>query len=172
MPASIDMTPAQLTDALHALGIRFIFYGDRANGDPHAQPVRLLAGLASSNEARLRLALIPLFLEHPEFAVHAVAAAKSLAQRARLTLQCYYTAALWLQRENRFRLETLLGKQPPLPDLFSSDLGLASMQGDPALALQNLAIRHQALSGEKANWLGTYRHALQVWMRAMENTHA
>jgi hypothetical protein len=51
----------------------------------------LIAALAESDESRLRLSLIPLFLEHHEFALHVWTVAKKLHQAARLTLQCYYS---------------------------------------------------------------------------------
>src|SRR5512133_1743719 len=91
-------TGDQLTSALHALGIRFLMGGDQEDASLHKQPRRLIAALAGSREARLRLSLIPLFLQHPEFSVHVRAVAKSLPPSTRLTLQCYYSAAVWLRK--------------------------------------------------------------------------
>lgn len=42
----------------------------------------------------MRLSLVPPFLEHPEYASHVRAVAKKLDSSARLTLQCYYSAAV------------------------------------------------------------------------------
>ncbi len=56
----------QLTNALHVLGVHFVLGGQSKDNLLHKQPVRLIAALAESNESRLRLSLIPLFLEHPE----------------------------------------------------------------------------------------------------------
>ena len=165
-------TGAQLTDALHALGLKFILGGRSTNGSLHKQPARLIAALAGSKEARLRLALIPLFLEHPEFAAYVRPVAANLNASARLTLQCYYCAAVWLQREYQARLESILGSKPSLPDHFSRELGLQQTLVDPEPNLQMLAERHQVLSGEKVNWLGTYQHAAQVWLRGLENRNA
>ncbi len=64
----------------------------------HTRRGRLLKALAQSEEARLRLSLIPLFLEHSEYAAHVQAVARQLDPAARLTLQCYYTAAVWLAK--------------------------------------------------------------------------
>jgi hypothetical protein len=44
----------------------------------------------------LRLALIPLFLQHPEFSAYARQAVQLLPPPAIITLQCYYTAAHFL----------------------------------------------------------------------------
>jgi hypothetical protein len=159
------ITGAQLTNALHALGVHFILGGSRKDISLRRQPARLIAGLAGSNEARLRLALIPLFLEHPEFSGHVRAACASLEASARLTLQCYYSAAVLFQQKYRERLAPVLGPRPALPDYFSQALGVA--QGDPETGLQMLATRHQELSGEKVNWLGTYRHAVQIWFKGL-----
>ena len=99
-------TGDQLTHALHMLGVNFILGGKDTNESLHKQPARLISALAQSDEARLRLSLIPLFLEHPEYASHVCDVVKGLAPSARLTLRCYYSAAVWLQR--KYRLESRL----------------------------------------------------------------
>jgi len=148
-------TGEQLANALHTLGVRFIMGGHEEENHLGKQPTRLLTALAESKEARLRLALIPLFLEHHEFAVYVRAVAKKLDPAARLTLQCYYTAAVWLGQQYQ-------PHQQPLPDHFSQELKLGSA-ANPEENLQALANRHQQLSGASINWLGTYRHAAQRW---------
>jgi hypothetical protein len=56
-------------NALHALGVRFLMGGSKGSDNSlYRQPARLISKLAQSDEARLRLSLIPLFLEHPEYA--------------------------------------------------------------------------------------------------------
>lgn len=143
----------QLAGALLTLGVRFVL-GDGPGGAAlAAEPARLLAALAQSTEARLRLALIPLLLHRPELAVHARRAAAACPPAARLTLQCYYTAAVWLAAPGH------------LPDLFSPDLQL-SPGPDPQQNLTLLALRHRELSGAPINWLGTYQHAAALWRRA------
>jgi hypothetical protein len=152
-------TGDQLANALHALGVNFILGGQNNDETLHKHPARLVAALAESNEARLRLSLIPLFLEHPEFAAHVKAAAKSISPSARLTLQCYYTAAIWLGQK-------YLPREKSLPDLFSKELNLFPT-ANPDENLRTLAKRHQELSGVQINWLGTYQHAAQVWQRGL-----
>lgn len=153
-------TGEQLANALYALGVRFVMDGTNAEESLHKEPTRLIAALAESNEARLRLSLIPLFLEYPEFAAHVRAAARGLSAPARLTLRCYYSAAVWLQRKYRLRLDALLGQKPFLPDHFSGELELP-VTDDAEENLRLLAERHQALSGMPINWLGTYEHAVR-----------
>lgn len=148
-------TNDQLTNALHALGVHFIMSTGSKDKSLHKQPARLISALAESKEARLRLSLIPLFLEHPEFATYVRAAAKEINPSARLTLQCYYSAAVWFQQFHRPRLDVLIGKKPSLPDYFSRELGLQNTP-DPEKNLGLLANRHQILSGAQVNWLGIY----------------
>jgi hypothetical protein len=152
-------TGDQLANALHILGVEFIMGGNEGGVNPYSKPARLIAALAQSNEARLRLSLIPLFLEHPEFARRVRAVAKKLDPPARLTLQCYYSAAVWLAKKYQLKIS--------LPDHFSKDLNLTPTD-DPDENLRTLAKRHKELSGSLTNWLGTYQHAAQVWWKGLE----
>jgi hypothetical protein len=160
LPSTV--TGEQLADALQALGVKFVM-GGRSKDEPlHKHPAHLIAALAESDESRLRLSLIPLFLEHPEFTEHVRTAAKKLGAPARLTLQCYYCAAVWL------REKYLPHKKPFLPDYFSRELNIL-FTDDPEANLRALAKRHQELSGARINWLGTYEHAAQRWLAGREN---
>jgi hypothetical protein len=159
MSGAVEITGTQLTNALRALNINFIMGGQSTNETLHKQPARLIAALAESDESRLRLSLIPLFLEHPEFALHVRTAAKQLDPAARLTLQCYYTAAVWLTKKYR--------QSGSLPDYFSQELGLCPVD-DPEENLRVLAKRHKELSGTWVNWLGTYSHAATVWQKGLQ----
>ena len=122
--------------------------------------------LASSEEARLRPAIIPLLLHRPDLATHLEDVAP-LAASASLTLKCYATAAFYLQQKHRMRLEHLGELPARLPDLCSTDLGLAPCS-DPDTGLSNLARRHAELSGKPINWLMTYEHAIRQWLTTLE----
>jgi hypothetical protein len=152
-------TGDQLANALHALGVNFIRGGKDADGSLHHQPSRLIAALAQSDEARLRLSLIPLFLEHPEYASRVPAIAQRLDSTAQLTTQCYYSAAVWLAKKYQLNIS--------LPDHFSQALNLTPVD-DPDENLRALAKRHEVLSGSYVNWLATYQHAEQVWRKGYE----
>lgn len=156
MNTELNITGEQLANALHTLGVKFIMGGQNKRDHLGKQPARLIAALAESQESRLRLSLIPLFLEHPEFAGHVRTAAKKVTPAAQLTLQCYYTAAVWLGQQYQLH-------KAPLPDLFSRELHLV-ISSDPEENLRSLAKRHQELSGAPINWLGTYHHAAQRWV--------
>lgn len=152
-------TGDQLAKALHMLGVNFIWGGKDADESLHNHPPRLIAALAQSNEARLRLSLIPLFLEHPEYAARVRSIAKKLDPSARLTIQCYYSAAVWLTKKYELNIS--------LPDHFSKDLNLAPVE-NPEENLRALAKRQKELSGSFTNWFGTYEHAMQVWLKGLE----
>ena len=153
MNQSSEISGDELSQALRRLGVNFILGGQGNEPPVLRRPVRLLAAsLAASHEARLRLSLIPLLLEHPEFAAHVRAAARQLTAAERLTLQCYFSAAVWLGQKYKISL----------PDYFSRDMGLQPGQ-DADENLRQLAKRHAELSGAQVNWLGTYQHAAQVW---------
>lgn len=159
MKQVVEFTGEQLANALRALDVNFIMGGQRSKGTLHKQPTRLIAALARSNESRLRLSLIPLFLEHPEFGVHVRTVAKGLDPAAQLTLQCYYTAAVWLAKKHR--------PQILLSDYFSQELNLHPVD-NPEENLRALARRHKALSDSSVNWHGTYLHAVKVWQKGLE----
>ena len=160
MTQTAQITGDQLTNALHALGVKFILGGRTRVEDLHTQPARLIAALAESDESRLRLSLIPLFLEHPEFSAHVQAVASLLNPTARITLQCYYSAAVWL---GQVHCKPAIS----LPDFFSSQLDLHPTD-DPEENLCALAERHSELTGTRVNWLGTYQHAAHVWQKSLE----
>ncbi|MCC6500372.1 MAG: hypothetical protein IT313_08920 [Anaerolineales bacterium] len=159
MSKTVAITDDQLTNSLHALGVKFIMGGHREIEALHKQPALLIAALAESGDARLRLSLIPLFLEHPEFSNYAQEAAKRLDAPARLTLQCYYSAAVWFGQKFLLRIS--------MPDYFSKELGLHAVENVDE-NLQELAKRHKELSGAQINWLGTYEHAARIWLKGLE----
>lgn len=163
--AKASLKQSELVDALNTLGVRFLRGGNGTSTT--LAPAALLAALTGSPEARLRLALIPLLLTHPEFAEDVHDALQNLPADAAVTLRCYYTAAYWLQLKYQTRLAAICGQKSQLPDLFSEDLHLPrQMTPDPAL--QALANRQQELTRRTLNWRGTYEHAVQNWLRFME----
>ncbi len=160
-------SPSQLASALQRLGVRFLLSPSDLPDDEPLDPASLIAGLASSPEARLRQSLIPLLLWRPDLAQYALQVEPLLTPRPRLFLHCYYTAALLLQILHTPRLCALGAGEQALPDLFSSQLGLPKV-GDEDQRLTQLAQRQAELSGEHANWLGTYQHAANAFIHHLE----
>ncbi len=157
----------QLVSELWARDVRFLM-GHQLSSTPLLAPANLIASLAQSANARVRFSLIPLFLRHPEFSADVEIADRSLStQASQFVLRFYYTAAVFLQKKYRKRITQILGKQPRLPDLFSGKLGFSPDKKSDRALIQ-LAKQHQILSGQSVNWLGTYEHAADVWLRQME----
>ncbi len=158
MSTLLTVSEDQLVAELWARDVRFIL-GAPSGLPPAITPVNLIAALAETREARLQLSLIPLFLRHPEFAVEANAATKKVTPAAQLILKCFYSAAVWLEQKRLLRNK--------LPDLFSKEMGLTPTS-DPDENLHALAKRQQELSGSHINWIGTYEHAADVWLKELE----
>lgn len=160
-------TADELVGALDARGVPFLTGGVQSARALALTPTELLLGLARDQDARVRLAVIPLLLRHPEFAAQAQEAAARLSGDARRTFELFYTAARLLQQKYSAPLDDLLGTQPSLPDLFSGELGLV-LSSDVEAARRQLAERHAALLGLSANWAGTYEHAAKKFIRFLE----
>lgn len=160
---TMTATPDELVHTLDALGVPFLTSSAPGVNAPISSSVELLEALASAPEARLRLALIPLLLRHPEFAAQTREASAHLSGDARLTLMLFYTAARLLQQKYSAALDEVLGTRRGLPDLFSFDLGLGPST-DVNAALRQLAERHASLLGLSANWAGAYEHATKKFI--------
>ena len=168
---STQLSPAALAEILNRLDVAYVYADGRTTHQVLPEPATLLASLSASSEARLRTALIPLLLRHPEFAQEAASVANRLSDLARTAFVCYYSAAVLLQRKHASRLAAMGFKPWMLPHLFSVELELSDVS-DPDEALRYLAARHRVLSGQAINWLGTYEHAAERWMRHMEKQQA
>ena len=166
---TLRLTNTQLVDALNGLGVHFLAGGSGATVP--LDPATLLVRLAQNSEARLRLALIPLLLVHPEHALFVRPAVQQLPVGPKLTLQCYYTAAHLLQRQHSDELLNLLDKQTLLPDLFSVELKIIEA-ADVESKLSHLAQQHRQLSGRAINWLGTYQHAARRLISRLQHERA
>jgi hypothetical protein len=150
----------QLIIELDRLGVNFLQGETTAAITAPLTPANVIIQLVMSAEARLRLALIPLLLRHPEFADDIRWVVTQVPPAAQLVIKCYYTAAHLLQQKYQSRLEALFGDSALLPDLFTIELGLPNFS-TPNQGLQVLAERHRSLSGRAINWLGTYEHGAQ-----------
>ncbi|MBI5962730.1 MAG: hypothetical protein HY863_04590 [Chloroflexi bacterium] len=157
-----------LVSELYAWDVKFL-KGKALTDAPTLPPENLLKSLVQSNEARVRLSLlIPFLLRRPEFASEAETVDRELSNSdPQLFFRCYYTAAMLFKQIYNKPLSRYFGSQPKLPDMFSIKLGAALTQ-DPEISLLELAKRHEILSGHKVNWIGTYKHATDVWLRHLE----
>ena len=156
----------ELISALNALGVHFLVGGE-SPPKTVLPPARLLAALAEQEDARLRLAIVPLLLYRPGLACTVPETLLLLAEPARTGFKLFYTAAVLLQEEYAAPLEKLTRQQVRLPDLFSRELGIPP-KGRPDARLKCLSERHRAVSEVAANWIGTYRHGAERLIRRLE----
>jgi hypothetical protein len=156
-----------LANELDRLGVHFVRNDTITLPLRSLAPVELLVGLASSQEARLRLSLIPLLLWRPDYASAVQTAVQNLVMKPKIVLQCYYMAAYLQQQKHILRLKELGAPKIPLPDLFSISLGL-SQTGTIDDQLISLAMIQARLSGEAINWFGTYAHAVESFFSHLE----
>lgn len=143
---------------LEELGVHFFASQTDVGSKTLVSPETLIYNLASSKEARMRLALIPLFLKHPHYAEYVKKTLANLSLSHQDLLRCYYTAAQLLQIKYRAELLELFGQQDYLPVLFDDSLKLDDTES-PDTRLHQLARRQAELSGRAINWYGTYKHA-------------
>jgi hypothetical protein len=158
----------QLVSELWARDVQFLMGRHSITAVPQLTPQQLITSLAQSTDPRVCFSLIPLFLRHPEYSANVLEAHKSLfSQESQITLKFYYTAAVFLQKKYRERIQRIMGKQKQLRDLFSKKLGIKP-EKETDRALAQLAEKHLRITGQSVNWLGTYEHAADVWLRQME----
>jgi hypothetical protein len=108
-----------LVAGLHARGVCYL--APTPHGDERlVSDDELIAGLAASDNARLRFALAALLLAQPELAERAAALAPALPAPAGRELRKQYAAAMYLQRLWRTRLTSQFGPTPLIPERFTS----------------------------------------------------
>jgi len=164
-PTKRKPSPDTVAAALAQLDVHFVTRTGRVSGLRLAKrPVALLASLAEQDEARLRLGIIPLLLRHPDWATMVPEAVQQVSPRRRDVLKLYYTAALLLQQKYAARIKQSLGLFAPLTDWYSGELGVP-VRGDPDARLRILARKQRERSGLALNWLGTYEHAAERFVR-------
>lgn len=146
-----------LVAALRERGIDWLAPSD-AEGAPLTDET-LIASLAANEDARLRQALIGLFLLPLSLAPIVLKLRPELDRAAEIELIAHYMAALYLQWMWRVRLSHYLPPFADLPDYFSKELGLpAPEDGYGKAGLYALAAWHteHAQQAQRANHLSEY----------------
>jgi hypothetical protein len=149
---------------LAQLGVGYL--SRQGTGEPPrtSSPDILIADLIRQPTSRVRVAVISLFLAHPEYAQYVPAALKSLPGRHAQILKIFYSAAFLLQKQYARSLRPFLGGTWKwLPDLFSQELGLADVS--PKEQLKKLAQTQTELMKAELNWAGTYNSAAHQLLR-------
>lgn len=153
---------------LEQLGIEFLLSGENEFEKEILDPETIIALLASSNESRFRLTLIPLFIQFPNLASKVPVVFENLTPSAKITLQFYYCAAMFLQQKYKNRLISLATYEATLPIMFENQLDFV-VGNDPEDNLRKLCQNHQLISGRLINWYGTYEHAMHRLLEHWEN---
>jgi hypothetical protein len=146
-----------LVAALRARGVDWLAPSD-AEGAPVPDEI-LIASLAASEEARLRQALIGLFLLHSALAPLVLKLRPEMEAVAEIELIAHYTAAVYLQHMWRVRLSHYLPPFADLPDYFSKELGLPAPEDEYGkVGLHALAAwqTEHAQRAQRANHLSEY----------------
>lgn len=127
----------------------------------------LIAKLAGHSEPRLREALIPLFLRHPEYAQFVPPLVAMLDAEAALRLRHLYTASVYLQRFWHTTLEIYLGKSLPLPDYYGQSYFHLPPPADRfgEAGLRALATHFKQVTG--FDWLTVYDTAISLFLKQL-----
>jgi len=161
-----------LVAELELLGIRYLSRQTPYHATQIRPPDRLLIDLARQPTARVREALIAVFLACPGYAQAVPAAVTQLDATnpaAATDLRLLYTAAVFLQREYAPQLGSFPNEdQPWLPDLFSAGFGLPGDNMPAASELAMLGQVHREATGVLANWTGTYHNVARKLIRRRE----
>jgi len=145
-----------LVAALRERGVDYLTPSD-AKLNFSVDDASLIMSLAAHPEARLRQALIALFLLQPQLAPLVPRLRNNLDARAALELVAYYMAALYLQAMWRTRLRRYLSSFAELADFFSAELALPQAKHLHGKAgLYALADWHNGQSSFRFNHLSAY----------------
>jgi hypothetical protein len=151
----------RLVAALHERGVGYLA-PRHARGEP-VDDQTLIASLAASEEARLRQALIALFLLQPRLAPLVRELQPRLSPPVEVELVAHYMAAVYLRQIWAVRLKHYLPLLPELPDYFSQQLQLPSPHDRYGEAgLHALAAWHERSTSRAGNRLEEYHNAAEL----------
>lgn len=163
----IQINEDTLIAKLSSLGLQFVVGGSKALLLNDLTDVELIAGLVQQSDARLRMALIALFLYRPDLETAVPLTFPILTPYDQLLLKIYYTAAMLLQRIHENQLNQLIPSWHQLPNHFPKSLELDKTDS-PTEQLHQLGHQHRKISGVAANWVGTYQFAAERLITRLE----
>ena len=156
-----------LVAALAAQDVRHLSVAEPVSSYAAIDVTTLITRLADQADPRLREALIPLFLLHPDLAEQAPGVIQPLSPPAADALRHLYTAAVYLQR---FWLSTLrmhLGSFALLPDHFGQTyyhLPAPDVKFGEA-GLRALAALYEGKTG--LDWLSVYELTMNLFLQQL-----
>lgn len=113
-----------LVAKLRERGISYLAPSDAAASEVISSDQDLIQAILQQSDARLRLALVSLFIRRPDLAEYVPALVEKVAPAQAVELQILYMAAVYLQRLWLTRLSFYLENISLLPDLYSHELKL------------------------------------------------
>ncbi len=153
-----------LAAALGAQGVRYLSVAEPVSSYAAIDVTTLIARLADQADPRLREALIPLFLLHPDLAEQAPGLIQRLPPPAADALRHLYTAAVYLQRLWLSTLRMHLGSFSLLPDHFGQahyHLPAPDVKFGEA-GLRALAALYEDKTG--LDWLSVYELTMNLFL--------
>ena len=168
---NLMMETNQLIDNMNRIGVHFLVDASNPRLTDSLTPAALLAGLAAQSDARMRLALIAVLLQRPDYANYAHEALELLDEPQQLTFKLYYIAAYHLQIAYVNQLNDVLGLSIKLTDYYSEELNIEE-DNSVAPELSLLAELHKDITGLPLNWYGTYNSAAQRVISCLKKEQA
>ena len=157
---NLMMETNQLIENMNRIGVHFLVDASDPGLTHSLTPAALLAGLAAQSDARMRLALIAVLLQRPDYANFAHEALELLYEPQQLPFKLYYTAAYYLQISYANQFYDMLGLYIKLTDYYSEELNIEK-DISVEVELRQLAELHKEITGLPLNWYGTYNSAAQ-----------
>ncbi|MDE0301355.1 MAG: hypothetical protein OXN17_22235 [Candidatus Poribacteria bacterium] len=165
----------QIVENLRILGICYLASGEmNKEARNRLSPRVLIKRIAEDSDPRLRLALIALFIRHPQHSTIVSDLVGQLNEPARTELKTFYTAAVYLQRFWMPRLKLYIKDFPLLPDLYSQELSLPKPEDRHGKnGLYALADWHASRSPYHFNWRASYLKVMDLLFAQlrMENNY-
>jgi hypothetical protein len=127
----------------------------------------LITALAAHPAPRLNEALIPLFIQHPNYAAHVPAVLATLEPKAADTLRHLYTAAVYLQQFWRSTLSIYQGEVPLLPNYFGESVYGLPKDDEHFGELNLRRLGEQLESATGYEWLSLYDSVMRLALDQM-----
>lgn len=154
----------QIVENLRVLGICYLASGEiKQEARVSLAPQVLIKRIAENSDPRLRLALIALFIRHPQHSKIVSDLGGQLNEPARTELKTFYMAAVYLQRFWMPRLKLYIKDFRLLPDLYSKELFLPQPEDRHGkIGLYALADWHANRSPYHFNWRASYLKVMDL----------